>query len=166
MRAIEIYNSFCGYSPEAHRWAIEYGCAICSGTDAHNPLFLDIDYLHGKHRPVTLIFARERTSESVREALDNRRTAVLAEERLYGSEELLGGVFDAMFEISDIRYAPKKVTLTVVNRSSVPLVLKKAAGSEKDSLSARYDHISVRAHDHRDLRTRQQETHRSRTLRK
>ncbi len=108
MRAIEIYNSFCGYSPEAHRWAIEYGCAICSGTDAHNPLFLDIDYLHGKHRPVTLIFARERTSESVREALDNRRTAVLAEERLYGSEELLGGVFDAMFEISDIRYAPKR----------------------------------------------------------
>lgn len=131
MRAIEIYNSFCGYSPEAHRWAIEYGCAICSGTDAHNPLFLDIDYLHGKHRPVTLIFARERTSEGVREALDNRRTAVLAEERLYGSEELLGGLFDAMFEISDIRYSPKKVTLTVVNRSSVPLVLKKAAGSEK-----------------------------------
>ncbi len=72
MRAIEIYNSFFGYSPEAHRWAIEYGCAICSGTDAHNPLFLDIDYLHGKHRPVTLIFARERTTIAIY-GLDNKK---------------------------------------------------------------------------------------------
>lgn len=131
MHGIEIYNGFCGYSPEAHRWAIDRGCALISGTDAHNPLFLSVDYNNGMHRPVTLIFAKERTLEGVREALDNRRTAVLADEHVYGSEELIGELFSAMFEVSDIKYTQKKVTFKVVNRSSVPLVLSKAPGSEK-----------------------------------
>ena len=131
MHGIEIYNGFCGYSPEAHRWAIDRGCALISGTDTHKPLFLTVDYDNGMHRPVTLIFARERTLDGVREALDNRRTAVLADEHVYGSEELIGQLFSALFEVSDIKYSEKKVTFKVVNRSSVPLSLSKAPGSEK-----------------------------------
>lgn len=131
MHGIEIYNGFCGYSPEAHRWAIDHGCALISGTDAHKPLFLTIDYANGMHRPVTLIFAKERTLEGVREALDSRRTAVLADEHVYGSEELIGELFSALFEVSDIKYSEKKVTFKVVNRSSVPLFLSKAPGSEQ-----------------------------------
>lgn len=131
MHGIEIYNGFCGYSPEAHRWAIDHGCALISGTDAHEPMFLNIDYANGMHRPVTLIFAKERTLEGVREALDSRRTAVLADEHVYGSEELIGQLFSALFEVSDIKYSEKKVTFKVVNRSSVPLFLSKAPGSEQ-----------------------------------
>lgn len=131
MHGIEIYNGFCGYSPEAHRWAIDHGCALISGTDAHKPLFLTVDYTNGMHRPVTLIFAKERTLEGVREALDSRRTAVLADEHVYGSEELIGELFSALFEVSDIKYSEKKVTFKVVNRSSVPLFLSKAPGSEQ-----------------------------------
>lgn len=131
MHGIEIYNGFCGYSPEAHRWAIDHGCALISGTDAHKPLFLTIDYTNGMHRPVTLIFAKERTLEGVREALDSRRTAVLADEHVYGNEELIGELFSALFEVSDIKYSEKKVTFKVVNRSSVPLFLSKAPGSEQ-----------------------------------
>lgn len=131
MCGIEIFNGFCGYSPEAHRWAVDRGCTLICGTDTHKPLFLTVDYTNGMHRPVTLIFARERTLEGVREALDNRRTAVLAEERVYGSEELLGQLFAKSFEVSNIRYSQKKVTFDVVNRSSIPLVLSKAPGSEK-----------------------------------
>lgn len=37
----------------------------------------------------------------------------------------------ALFEITDTQYSEKKVTLHIVNRSSIPLVLRKAAGSEK-----------------------------------
>ena len=131
MQGIEIYNGFCGYSPEAHRWAMERNLTLISGTDAHHPLFLSIDYKNGALRPVTLIFARERSLDGVREALEARRTAVFADGTVYGREEVLQPLMKALFEITDTQYSEKKVTLHIVNRSSIPLVLRKAAGSEK-----------------------------------
>lgn len=131
MQGIEIYNGFCGYSPEAHRWAMERNLTLISGTDAHYPLFLSIDYKNGALRPVTLIFARERSLDGVREALEARRTAVFADGTVYGREEVLQPLMKALFEITDTQYSEKKVTLHIVNRSSIPLVLRKAAGSEK-----------------------------------
>ena len=131
MQGIEIYNSFCGYSPEAHRWAVERNLTITSGTDCHKPLFLTIDYTNGALRPVTLVFARERSLEGIREALDARRTAVFADGMVYGSEEVLQPLMKALFEVSDVKFSEKKMTFRVVNRSSIPLTLRKAPGSER-----------------------------------
>ena len=78
--AIEVYNSACGYSPEAHDWCLKHNLAIMGCSDAHAPMFYNVDYLGGKHRVVTLVFAKEKSAESVREAMDARRTAILAEE--------------------------------------------------------------------------------------
>lgn len=130
MQGIEIYNAFSGYSPEAHRWAMERGLALISGTDTHYPLFLTNDYTNGALRPVTLIFARERSLGGVREALEARRTAVFADGMVYGREEVLQPLMKALFEVSDIKFSEKKTTFRVVNRSSIPLTLRKAAGSE------------------------------------
>lgn len=130
MQGIEIYNAFSGYSPEAHRWAMEHNLTLISGTDAHYPLFLTNDYTNGALRPVTLIFARERTLGGVREALEARRTAVFADGSVYGREEVLLPLMKALFEVSDVKFSEKKMTCRIVNRSSIPLVLRKAAGSE------------------------------------
>lgn len=43
MQGIEIYNSACGYSPEAHQWAMERNLTLISGTDSHKPMFLEVD---------------------------------------------------------------------------------------------------------------------------
>lgn len=131
MQGIEIYNAFCGYSPEAHRWAMERNLTLVSGTDCHKPLFLTTDYANGALRPVTLIFARERSLDGVREALDARRTAVFADGMVYGREEVLLPLMKALFEVSDVKFSEKKMTFRIVNRSSIPLTLRKAAGSEK-----------------------------------
>lgn len=131
MHGIEIYNAFCGYSPEAHRWAMERGLTLICGTDSHVPMFLSVDFIKGDIRPVTLIFARERSLGGIREALDARRTAVFANGMVYGREEVLRPLMEALFEVSDVKYAEKKVTFRVVNRSSIPLTLRKAPGSEK-----------------------------------
>ncbi len=130
MQGIEIYNAFSGYSPEAHRWAMERNLTLVSGTDCHKPLFLMTDYTNGALRPVTLIFARERSLDGVREALDARRTAVFADGMVYGREEVLQPLMKALFEVSDVKFSEKKMTFRIVNRSSIPLVLRKAAGSE------------------------------------
>lgn len=131
MQGVEIYNAFCGYSPEAHRWAMERGLALICGTDSHAPMFLNVDLAGGGLRPVTLVFARERSLGGIREALDARRTAVFADGMLYGREEVLQPLMQALFEVSDVKYAEKKVTFRVANRSSIPLTLRKAPGSEK-----------------------------------
>lgn len=131
MDGIEIVNRFTGYDPEAFHWAMERNLAIVTGTDCHAPMFQLVDYGKGEYRPMTLVLAKERTAESVREALDARRTIVYADGHLYGKAEYLEPMFKAIFEISDIRYSAKKVTFKVKNNSSVPLVLTKAPGSEK-----------------------------------
>jgi len=131
MQGIEIYNAFCGYSPEAHRWAMERGLTLICGTDSHTPMFLNVDFAGGGVRPVTLVFARERSIGGIREALDARRTAVFADGMVYGREEVLQPLMKALFEVSDVNYSEKKVTFRVVNRSSIPLTLRKAAGSEQ-----------------------------------
>lgn len=131
MQGIEIYNAFCGYSPEAHRWATERGLALICGTDSHTPMFLSVDFANGGVRPVTLVFAKERSLNGIREALDAQRTAVFADGAVYGREAELLPLMKALFEVSDVKYTEKKVTFRVVNRSSIPLTLRKAAGSEK-----------------------------------
>ena len=94
-------------------------------------MFLSVDLANGGVRPVTLVFAKERSLDGLREALDARRTAVFADGMVYGSAEVLEPLFKALFEVSDVKYSEKKVTFRVVNRSSIPLTLRKASGSEQ-----------------------------------
>ena len=54
-------------------------------TDAHNPVFYG--------RPVTLIFAKEKTPPSMKEALFSKRTAVLGGSTLYGKDTFLSALF-------------------------------------------------------------------------
>ena len=65
--------------------------------------------MHGQHRPVTLIFAKERTLAGLREALDHRRTAVVAEETVYGDELSLRPLFAAMVTVSDKKVTDRKL---------------------------------------------------------
>lgn len=127
---IEIINRFSGFDPEAFHWAIEKDLAIVTGTDAHKPMFQWVDYEKGEYRPMTLVFARERSLEGIREALDARRTAAYADGCVYGKAEWLEPLFKACFEISNIKYSEKKVTFTIRNLSSIPIILNKAPGSE------------------------------------
>jgi hypothetical protein len=90
-----------------------------------------IDYLNGQHRVVTLIFAKEKTLESLREAMDARRTAVFAEGMVYGREQELKPLFDACVLVKNVRWTAKGVGFTLHNVSSIPIRLTKAPGAEK-----------------------------------
>ena len=130
MQGIEVYNKDCGYSPEAHQWAIERNIAIFGNSDAHNLFFYETDYLHGEHRPVTLVFAKEKSYEGVREALDARRTAAFAEGMVYGREQELAPLINACVKVKGVKWGEKGVTFTLENKSSIPVKLAKAPGSE------------------------------------
>ena len=131
MDGIEIVNRFSGYDPEAFHWAVEKNLAIVSGTDAHKPMFQWVDYERGEYRPMTLVFAKERSLDGIREALEARRTAVVADGCVYGKAENLEPLLRACLQISDIKYSEKKVSFTVRNVSTIPITLTKAPGGEK-----------------------------------
>ena len=131
MQGIEVYNKFAGYCPEAHRWALEHNITMFGDSDAHTPFFHMIDYLNGQHRPITLVFATERSEAAVRDALEHQRTAVYAEEMVYGSERMLRPLFDACVKVEGVKFSSKALSFTLVNKSCIPIRLLKAPGSEK-----------------------------------
>ncbi|MCF0174086.1 MAG: hypothetical protein HUJ95_01980, partial [Bacteroidales bacterium] len=137
MDGIEIFNGYGensqnGYSPEAHHWAVENNLTIVSGTDAHHPLALYTDYTRGEHRPVTLVFAKERSEEAVKEALIAHRTAVFGNGYVYGSEEVLKPLLEACLEITITSITDKKLVLKVINKSSIPVTLSKVEGESQN----------------------------------
>ena len=93
MHGMEIVNGN-SYYPLAHKWCLEKGITIFGNSDVHNPTGLE--YLTGgeETRSLTLVFAREKNSESVREALDAGRTAVWRGNDLYGQPAYLKAIFD------------------------------------------------------------------------
>ena len=128
--AIEVYNTECGYSPECHDWCLKHNLAIVGCSDSHGAMFYEVDYLGGKHRVVTLVFAKEKSVESVREAMDERRTAIFAEGMVYGREQELKPLFDACIQVKDVKWSSKGVSFTLENVSSIPVRISKAPGSE------------------------------------
>jgi len=100
MQGIEVVNER-DYYPEAHRWALEKNLTMLSNSDIHAPLNLDYHVHDGDHRPSTLVFAKARTPDAVKEALFARRTAVYSGDKLIGKEEFLRPIFENSIQISD-----------------------------------------------------------------
>ena len=128
--AIEVYNKECGYSPECHDWCLKYDLAIMGCSDSHGAMFYEVDYLGGKHRVVTLVFAEEKSEASVREAMDAKRTAIYAEEMVYGREQELKPLFEACLKVKSVKWSKKGVSCVLENVSSIPMRISKAPGSE------------------------------------
>jgi predicted metal-dependent phosphoesterase TrpH len=91
------------YFPQAHRYSIEKKLAPLASSDIHRPLNLDYHVLEGDHRPTTLVFARDRSVQAIKEALFARRTVAWSGDLLIGAEELLRALFDASVRVENAR---------------------------------------------------------------
>ena len=121
MHAIEVYNSCDGFCFEAFQWALDKNLTLICGTDVHTPMFMEYNFPAGELRPVTLIFAKEYSQKGVREALEQRRTAVFADGCVYGDEKLLTQLMDACLKVKDVEFGEKKAFVTLENVSSIPM---------------------------------------------
>jgi len=86
------------YYPEALHWAEEKGLTILANSDAQATTATTFN-LTKSHRPMTLVFAVERTPQSVKEALLNKRTAAYYEDKIYGDRSFLAPLFLNSIEI-------------------------------------------------------------------
>ena len=97
---IEVVNDR-EYYPEAHAWALEKGLTILANSDSHDPVNLAWHVHEGDHRPVTLVFTKERTEAGIREALLARRTAAWSGNTLVGRAEILRPLVAAALTIEN-----------------------------------------------------------------
>ena len=69
---------------------------------------------------MTLVFAKDKSLESVREALDARRTLAFGHGNVYGAEQLLKDLFTACVKVEQVTGSKYQIT----NLSSVPFVVE------------------------------------------
>ena len=122
MQGIEIFNG-AEYCPEAHRWCMEKKLTMLGNSDIHQPAH---PFAPGKHRSMTLVFARERTAESIHEALKERRTAVYSDELVIGEDKYLKELFESALEWN-VEKTGNTIRITFKNRSDLTFHLKKTA---------------------------------------
>ncbi len=125
LNGIEAFNDHDFY-PEALKWAREKGLTMLANSDVHSPIDESYDP-DTQHRPVTLVFATERKTESIKNALENQRTALYFDDKLFGDKRFLAPLFNASVRILTdfVRLENKKVKLIQVsNNSDVDFNLK------------------------------------------
>ncbi len=127
MQGIEVANSTDDYYPEAHQWALDKNLTIFGNSDIHLPIGMEYNFAYGDHRTMTLVFAKERTIESIHEALDNRRTVAWTKNIVVGREDLLRELFRQTFRIENIQRTKTEIRLVVKNDSDFMLKLVKSA---------------------------------------
>jgi hypothetical protein len=136
MHGIEVFNEKEWY-PEAIRWAMEKNLTIFANSDVHD--FYENFYDEDKYpvRPLTLVFSRERTEESIKEALFDRRTAALFFNRLVGRKELIDPLIRQSVKVEPSHYFQGGyVYFTVKNLTDIEFTMVKR-GSDNSELPVR-----------------------------
>jgi predicted metal-dependent phosphoesterase TrpH len=119
---IEVVNATT-YSDEALEIAQEHNLAIIGNSDVHGPIDWGWDVSEGKHRPVTLVFAREKSLEAMKKAMQERRTAAWFDNTLVGDAQYLSPLVEESLEVSrDSEGLVPRVVLH--NRSDADFILE------------------------------------------
>lgn len=92
IQGLEIVNEN-SYYPLAHQWGIDSNLSLVGNSDIHDPVDMFFDKCKGEHRPITLVFAKEHSVESIHDALNKRRTAVYYKDLIIGDEQFLKPLF-------------------------------------------------------------------------
>ncbi len=104
LHGIEIFN-WNDYYPGAFDLALDKNFTILSNTDMHKGSEYYKSHLRLKHRPMTLVFAKERSVQGIKEALDDGRTAGYFKNSVYGKEELVKELFLNSIRIKKAHYS-------------------------------------------------------------
>ena len=103
LHGIEVVNEF-SYSDEALQIALDNNLTIMGASDIHGLIDWDYKVPEGGHRPITLVFAKERTPEAIKEGLFNRRTVVWFDNTLIGRAEHLNPLIKASIVVEKASY--------------------------------------------------------------
>ncbi|RZK44007.1 MAG: phosphotransferase [Pedobacter sp.] len=120
---VEVVNSG-RYNVIGHEIAMKYNLTMMANSDEH----FDISNSYKNiHRPMTLVLAKEKSVESIKEALLARRTIVFYNNTFIGRKSELEPFFKSAVTVSSEykdRNEEKIVVVTLQNNTDVPYKLK------------------------------------------
>ena len=126
---IEVVNDQT-YSDEALQIALDNNLTIMGTSDIHGLIDWDFVGAEAQHRPITLVFAKEKTDAGIKEGLMNRRTVAFYKNLLIGRNEFLIPLIQESLVIKSASYMGKSNVLQVVieNQSSATFTLRNKSG--------------------------------------
>lgn len=117
IHGVETFN-YAEYYPVSFDWCRDKQLAFMANSDIHEP----IAQTYGNaSRPITLVFATERSEKGIKEALFAGRTAALFNGQLAGKTEHLDRLVRASLQVKTINAKDEFVTIT--NTSDIPFRL-------------------------------------------
>jgi predicted metal-dependent phosphoesterase TrpH len=127
LNAIEVFNEKEWY-PTALDWCMEKDLAVTAATDIHG-ITSEVYDLDKFHRPMTLVLARERTEEAIREALFANRTMAWFGNNLAGKEEYLEAFFKESVSMTYYEKVKEGKVYIFKNKSDVPFKMSSESGT-------------------------------------
>ncbi len=112
LHGIEVVNDVT-YSDEAIQIALDYNLTMIGTSDIHGLIDWQYHVPHGGHRPVTLVFAKDKSEAGIKEGLVNRRTAVWFNNTLIGRPEYLVPLIEQSVTVASATYKSKTSVLLV-----------------------------------------------------
>jgi len=106
------------FSDEALQIALDYNLTIIGTSDIHG--FIDWEYKipQGGHRPITLVFVKEKSERGIKDGLNDRRTVVFFKNLLIGRNSYLLPLINSSLFIVEARYQKDKKVLEVLIRNT------------------------------------------------
>lgn len=104
LHGIEVFNG-TGFHKKALDWCVDKNLTVIGNTDIHG--LVNFSYDTSKeyvHRTMTLVMTKDRTAESIREALKAGRTVAWASKYLAGKEENVKALFHASVKLLPSHY--------------------------------------------------------------
>lgn len=125
LHGIEVVNEH-SYSDEALQLALDHNLTLIGTSDVHGLTDWMYEIPHGGHRPVTLVFAEERSPEAIRDALFNQQTVVWYNNLFIGREAWLVPILKASLPIRVLGYQGDTQVLEVelVNATHSEFILR------------------------------------------
>jgi 3',5'-nucleoside bisphosphate phosphatase len=121
LHGIEIYND-ADFYPLAFTFCEQNNITMMGNSDVH--AIISERYPAPEHRPMTLVFAKERNHDSVKEAMFAGRTLVYFSDNIAGKEEFAKPFFYRCISVGKpFAQNDKMIFFEVTNRSDVPFYL-------------------------------------------
>jgi hypothetical protein len=123
LHGIEFFNGQESY-PLVFRFCEENNLALLGNSDAHGVISESYPGKENGHRPMTLVFAKSRTLDALREAMFSNRTLVFFNDYLVGRNELATSFFNSCISVSKpFHENEKNIFIEITNKSGIPFYL-------------------------------------------
>lgn len=132
LNGIEIFNEKV-YYPQVFQWALDISITIFANSDIHAPINFLYDPSKNEKRAMTLVLAKEKTTEGIREALINHRTIAIFDHKMYGQEQFVKPMIEKCIVVGENITMPhnsNEAYISLTNISDFPIYLKGIKNSQ------------------------------------